>query len=172
MRISFFLSLFILFTFACGDEETTISDSQIVGTWQAVSGVQQGRTETNSAAGNIAVEFTSTLDNPEDYFVEFSADPNRVTPIGSPSITVEYTIDGMQTTTGAPITQPLQSGEYTISGNTITFGPAGGPTQDATIVTLTETDLTLSGEYNLDQSIAGATISQRSEWTYVFKRSN
>jgi hypothetical protein len=170
------LPLFYLFALAivsftaCGEDDPVQDDSLLVGEWQATSGVQEGRT-TNSGGGfNLALDFTSTLDNPEDYRVTFSSNPNVVTPSGNPSFTTVYTIDGNTTSMSLPVTEPLQPSTYEVSGNTITFIGANGERQDATLVTLTETELVLSGEFNFTQQTSGFNIEQRSEWKYRFER--
>jgi hypothetical protein len=171
----FLLTLFVVFTAAsCGDEDDDVAQNQnlIVGNWQAVSGVQTGRTVTSGAGSSTELEFTTSLDNPEDYFLEFTENPNEVTPSGNFSLTTEYRLNGQPSTQVTPVALPFEPATYSISGSTLTAESANGERQEMTIVTLTETDLTLSGEYNITQTVMGFTVVQESDFTYVFEQNN
>ena len=173
MRNLFFcVCLTALLFAACGGDETSRYDGELLGTWSMDSGSGTGQITTKS--GNDVVftsEFTGLVVEPIDYQIIFSPD-NTYSAMGNLNMKMTYDMMGQTMTQSIPMNGVLSGGTFEVTGNVMRVSNDQGETLDVTIVSLDEDKLTLEAEAVVTRSAGGYTTDTDQIVTYTFVRVN
>lgn len=139
------LALLCLFFTACSDddEDTEISTDAFLGTWSLTELEYKGSSSTSTPLGPVTTNYTGEGFD-MDLTVEFSADPNTFTSEGDYGLKLNIETMGGSSTVEYPNLNLLGNGSWKRDNNKVTITQEGSVAEEATILELTDSTLTMS----------------------------
>lgn len=163
------LTLFVI-GFACSnDDDTSSSDSGIVGTWEVTEIDYSGTSATIVSGIETTATFTGTGIN-MDLVIIFSENPNNYTTAGDYDIQLMTTTGGQTFTSFVANENFISNGTWELNGDLLTVNQPDGSTVIATILSLTENEMVIAWSFMNEETQSGVTTIQDVDGTYTFTR--
>ena len=139
------IALLCLFFTACSDddEDTNISGDAFLGIWSLTELEYKGSSSTSTPSGPVTTNYTGEGFD-MDLTVEFSENPNTFTSEGDYGIKLNVETMGESSTAELANLNLLGNGSWKRDNNKVTFTQEGSVAEEATILELSDSTLTMS----------------------------
>ncbi|NOY49218.1 MAG: hypothetical protein GXO88_01415 [Chlorobi bacterium] len=144
------------------------STSNLVGTWNCTSVNYTGTSVTEVLGQSITTDYTGEGYD-VDFTYTFSENPNLATSEGSFGIKLTSTILGQSTVQNIPGNSFNYTGNWSLAGDKITI-TYEGESQEATIVSLTDTNLVLNIIDETVTVLGTSTMTETTNMTIVLSK--
>jgi hypothetical protein len=163
-----FISIAVIL-FSCSEDDDPIPTSEgMVGSWTVTSIDYKGTTTTTVAGITSRADFAGTGKD-MDLTTSFTASPNKVTSSGTYTIVLKTTAGGTTSTDEFLFDEIVTDGTWSLSGKTMTVTMDGGAgTQEATIMSQTDTTLVMKVDIDEVDSGGGFTMTTKVSGVYTF----
>ena len=175
----FFVAVLCSFLFACEDDtptpsdntnDTTVTNHQLVGTWNLTAIEYQGTISSEAVGFPISVSSFTGTGVDMDLTIDFTENPNDYTTSGDYSVLISVESFGQiieQTWANQGF---IDDGTWAEANNVLTVTNAIGGEQSINIIELTDTNVTVTWDYADVTVLAGVTTTQNVEGTYTFMK--
>ena len=141
LKLSIAASLFLFLTACSDDDDTDNQENALLGTWELAKLNYEGSTTTPGPLGVVTTNFSGEGFD-MDLTIEFSV--GTYTTQGDYGVRLEIETLGVTTTTELANLGFFDDGTWTRGGDKLFFTPSGGTEQEATILELNDSTLSMA----------------------------
>jgi Lipocalin-like domain len=169
MKIAKLLFLGLLVFVSCSEDEDPMPTAAgLIGSWSVTDLEYEGTTTTTVTGISLTADFTG-VGKDFDLTVTFSENPNMVVSEGSYTVTLTTTFAGQSETEDIELDSFISDGTWSLN-NKILSVTTSGVTQEATIVSQTDTTLVVKVEVEEIDEADGVRVQTNVQGVYTLTK--